>query len=93
MIQLTDGFCVLFRFNGTTIYDYNKRLILLSVIQLSGGHSTTFGGPKLSAGDPPVEKYCHRMRNLNLMWTNLKALFVTVFFLCMGFEGEKKNKH
>ncbi len=28
--------------DGTAIYDYNKRLILLSVIQLSGGHSIWF---------------------------------------------------
>jgi hypothetical protein len=28
--------------NGPAMSDYNKRLILLSVIQLSGGHCTTF---------------------------------------------------
>ena len=38
MIQLTDIYCVLFRHIGPVISDYNKRLILLSVIQLSGGH-------------------------------------------------------
>ena len=37
MIQLTDVFCVLFR---PAMADYNKGLILLSVIQISGGHST-----------------------------------------------------
>ena len=39
MIQLTDVFCVLFRYiMGSPLSDYNKRLIQLSVIQLSGGH-------------------------------------------------------
>jgi hypothetical protein len=38
MNQLTNVFCVLFTCNGAAIFDYNKRLILLSVIQLSGGH-------------------------------------------------------
>ena len=39
MIQLTDVFCVLFRYTmGPVVSDYNKRLILLSAIQLSGGH-------------------------------------------------------
>ncbi len=39
MIQLTDVFCELFRCEmGPVISDYNTRLILLSVIQLSGGH-------------------------------------------------------
>ena len=38
MIQLTDAFCVLFKYNWPTIYDYYKRQILLSVIQLYGWH-------------------------------------------------------
>jgi len=38
MIQLTDLVCVHLRYNGPAIYDYNTRLILLTVIQLSGGH-------------------------------------------------------
>jgi len=39
MIQLTDVFCVLFRYiTGSLLSDYNKRLIQLSMIQLSGGH-------------------------------------------------------
>jgi len=39
MIQLTDVFCVLFRYTTVSLLsDYNKRLIQLSVIQLSGGH-------------------------------------------------------
>ena len=38
MIQFTDFFCVL-GIMGPVIFYYNKRLILLSVIQLSGGHA------------------------------------------------------
>ena len=41
MIQLTDVFCVLFGYNGPVIFDYNERLIMSSVIQLSGGHCIT----------------------------------------------------
>jgi len=38
MIQLTDVFCVLFRYiTGSLLSYYNNRLIQLSVIQLSGG--------------------------------------------------------
>ncbi len=38
MIQLADIFCVLFSYiTGSLLSDYNKRLIQLSVIQLSGG--------------------------------------------------------
>ena len=33
MIQLTNAFCVLFRYNGPVVSEYNKRLIILS-----GGH-------------------------------------------------------
>jgi len=41
MIQLTDVSCVPFRYvMGSLLSDYNKRLIQLSVIQLSGGHCT-----------------------------------------------------
>jgi hypothetical protein len=41
MIQVTDVFCVLLRdIDGTVISDYNKRLILLDVNQLSGGQCT-----------------------------------------------------
>ena len=39
MVQFTDTFCVLFRYLiGPVEHDNNKRLILLSVIQLSDGH-------------------------------------------------------
>ena len=38
MIQLTDVFDELLRKMGLEISDYNNRLILLSVIQLSGEH-------------------------------------------------------
>ncbi len=41
MIQLSDVFCVLFM--GSALFDNNKRLIILSVNQLSGTVST--GGP------------------------------------------------
>jgi hypothetical protein len=41
MIQITDVFCVLLRYDWATISDYNKRLTLFSVIQLSGGHCGT----------------------------------------------------
>ncbi len=42
MIQLTDVFCELFSYiTGSLISDYYKRLIQLSVIQLSGGHCNT----------------------------------------------------
>ncbi len=43
MIQLTDVFCVVLRYKwaSTEISDYNKWLILLSVIPLSGGHCMT----------------------------------------------------
>ncbi len=38
MIQLTDIFCVLFRYiTGSVVSYYNKRLIQLSVIQFSVG--------------------------------------------------------
>ncbi len=37
MNQLTDVFYVPISIKGPAISDYNKRLILLSVIQLSGG--------------------------------------------------------
>jgi hypothetical protein len=40
MIQLTDVYCLSIR--GPAIFDYNKRLILISVIQLSGEHCTIF---------------------------------------------------
>ncbi len=40
MIQLTDVFCVLLKYNGAinTVSAYYKRLILLSMITLSGWH-------------------------------------------------------
>ncbi len=38
LIKLTGVFCVLLRYKWATISDYNKQLILLSVIQISGGH-------------------------------------------------------
>jgi len=39
MIQLTEVFCLLFSDKeGSVASDHNKRLIQLSVIQLSGGH-------------------------------------------------------
>ncbi len=41
MIQLTDVVYPLFIYKlyiNSTIFDYNKRLIILSVIPLSGGH-------------------------------------------------------
>jgi len=41
MIQLTDLVCVLLGIMGSAISDYNMRLILLTVIQLSGGHCKT----------------------------------------------------
>jgi len=43
MIKLPDIFCVLLRYIlGPVVSDYNKRPILLSVIQLCGGHSKLF---------------------------------------------------
>jgi hypothetical protein len=38
MIQLIDVYSLLLRFNGVSGFRYDKRLILLSAIQLSGGH-------------------------------------------------------
>jgi hypothetical protein len=39
MIQVTNVFCVLYIYNGASaVFEYNKWLILLSVIQLSGGY-------------------------------------------------------
>ena len=38
MIQLTNVFCICLGAIGPVIFDYNKRLSLLSVIQLSGKH-------------------------------------------------------
>jgi hypothetical protein len=44
MFQLTDVFMYFYGINVPAIFDYKKRLILLSVIQLSGGHCITNTG-------------------------------------------------
>jgi hypothetical protein len=49
MIQLTDVFCALFILIGPAKFDQNKRLILLFMNPLSGGHcNTQFGGQYLN---------------------------------------------
>ncbi len=61
MIQLTEVCC--YCTNGPAISDYNKRLILLTVIQLSGGHCTYMVSKSWSKCNDCFRFFCVRLRH------------------------------
>ena len=66
MIQLTDVFVYSLGIMGSLISDYNKRLILLPVIQLRGGHCTLlFYIPNYCNAETGFKLVLLKMRRVN----------------------------